>query len=916
MSDSKEVISSSKSDIYSKLLDLASDSGYISNSSGTDNTDFLRAGEFGYITESLAMILRDCSFHDSMIYNESFLNTAVMPSSIYNWAKTFNIDCINATPAFRYVTLMMNTTDVNNVIGNLSSNTIDAAKTTYGITDSGNFMVIDKSNTLIAGNYYYSLEHSIEIYRSGTSNNYIVHYCTNELNKTTEFGDYSTTIIPISYSTLNGATYITLKVKMYQYYTKSYTKIITSSSFLDTRVHDFEYTGQACGLSLDYSKGSSSQVVTLNFSNLATEDTESSSSSEMAATYSLIDNNKIEINFDSANTTTLPQAGGKLTLNMFLTEGDSGNAAFTGSAVFVLKQNDYKSLSITATMDSTVSSNGVNQLSLSELKTYIINKLSMRNTIVTESDLNLWFESRVNLLSDLCNSKITFVKEQDTILKRSFSSYLLLRDGVSAQAYENNTTETEQANSAKVSSSYISSPVPTNTVDITYVIPDNTSAYYSISPNTVFYWDTETNSAISSTKSSSLYSYVCPFNIQVRLGTDSSTTSSNYTYANYYYIENSGSSSISISYVDELTNMTLIPTTLETSYNTSSNAFSLTFYVTTSAELSITGLTNLSLKINNNPSIDKTNFGITITKISDDSDTSASTYNYAIVLTPTATTGVTFNDETSETPSLTINGWTLYENNSFEFTFSWKNNTSKISNLHLKTTNKIAAFESLDTVMNSNIVHSANSKSFTIKSVPVVSSKWYASSINKEWFRKQLFVYISMLKESISKLETNTFFNIKFRNTYGLSKYYTIPCTNLRLKLKIYLKASAENASAAMTSSYSSVTVGSAISTLEAEIRDYIRILVDKSNTDATLKVSKIITIVQSAYANYIDHIDFLGLNDTFNQYVNEISTSNAKGVDYPLEYFCLDTSYTTTGSTVTSSNLDSDISFVTDGNY
>jgi hypothetical protein len=78
LNNNKERVSPSKYDIYSKLMLVAS--RYFD----VQNEDFLKTGLFGYITESMAMIARDSSFHKTMLYNESFLNTAVVPKSVYN----------------------------------------------------------------------------------------------------------------------------------------------------------------------------------------------------------------------------------------------------------------------------------------------------------------------------------------------------------------------------------------------------------------------------------------------------------------------------------------------------------------------------------------------------------------------------------------------------------------------------------------------------------------------------------------------------------------------------------------------------------------------------------------------------------------------------------------------------------------
>ena len=76
MSDLNKV-SGSKYDIYEKFMAIAE------HYFGT-NSDYLRSGFMAYATECMALIMRDSAIHKTMLYNESFLNTAVMPKSIYN----------------------------------------------------------------------------------------------------------------------------------------------------------------------------------------------------------------------------------------------------------------------------------------------------------------------------------------------------------------------------------------------------------------------------------------------------------------------------------------------------------------------------------------------------------------------------------------------------------------------------------------------------------------------------------------------------------------------------------------------------------------------------------------------------------------------------------------------------------------
>lgn len=910
------VISSSKNEIYNKLLNIAASGEYVTSSSNFANVDFLRSGEFGYVTESLAMFIRDSAFQKTMLYNENFLNTAIMPKSIYNWAKTFNVNCLDATPSCRMAALTISTSDIDKGIDNSQSNISDYQKK-YGIKESNNFIVIDKTNNLIAGETYFSLEHSVEIYRTGST--YVAKYCIDEEDSTTNFGDYSNPIIETQYYRSGSVTYLVLNVRVYQYKTVTSSKTITSSSFLDTKIHNFSYSGQLCGLSMTYTKGSSTEIVNLKFSNIGTDDEETSSTK--TAYYSITDTGTIEVKFASNSVSGLPQAGGILTMKMFETDGSNGNISFSGTAIFMLSQEDYKSIAITAELGSVILTNGVDQSSLSEIKTIIINKLSTRNTIVTENDLNLWFETQSALLSDLSNSKVTFRKEKDNILKRTFSSYLLLRDGVSISAYTADSST--KAAAAKANASYISCPIPTNTIDSYYIFGDtstsNGNGDYVITPKTKFNFDYTTSRYVHGVgvdQDTSDYSFVSPFYIKAKIR-------SGYTKAAYFFLEPDDSSALKLSSVSELTNMDFIPTTLEVSHTDSSDSedskisgtYNFKFTVTSSQDLSGMTISSGSITIDSSVySLDASNLKF----ISESDSSDSSEKNYSITVTATLNDIVT----TLPKPCLSVKFGSSasysYVPESPVVYLSLKgtsgSNDSAAFNVTMVTTETIHIFSSLDEVMSSDISILTSSDStitgFVIRGLPVVASYWMSDTINKEWFRKQLFVYIQMLKENTDKLETNTFFNIKFRNTYGISNTFKSITTNLRLKLTIYLNKDA-------VSSYNGSSVSSTYSgtdttvALETEIRDYIRVLVDKSNSDGALKISKIIMITQGAYSNYIDHIEFNGLNNTFNQYIGQISMSDDESSKYPLEYINLDNTTTTTSDGKTTSNLEKDITFV-----
>jgi hypothetical protein len=122
-----------------------------------------------------------------------------------------------------------------------------------------------------------------------------------------------------------------------------------------------------------------------------------------------------------------------------------------------------------------------------------------------------------------------------------------------------------------------------------------------------------------------------------------------------------------------------------------------------------------------------------------------------------------------------------------------------------------------------------------------------------------------MLKENLGKLETNTFFDLKFYNTYGNAQYYNTLTTNLKLELDIHLK---EN---------------TYYEGLELTIKDFVRLLVDGANTIKSLKISDLIRNLTNEFYNQIDYVDFKGLNNTFAQYIGQ--TTTIKSNLFPPEY-------------------------------
>lgn len=890
MADTEEKIriTPSKTDVDGKLLSILE-----SNLDRFDisNTDFLNSGSWGYIKDTLSMAIRDSAYYKTYLEREHNLSTAVSAKAIHNHARKWDIDVLLATPAFVHVYFTIPINELSEKISYLVDSS-STSYTNYGLTEK-RCLVIDKTNPIIADDVYFSLEHSIAIIdTSATVNNdtnlgqsYTVKYCVDENNKTTEFSDYSNSIINSSVYTSNGVQYLVFTATAYQYKTVTTVKSITSTNSVSSKIFNFEFDNQIGGMTIEYSKGTTNYNVDLYFSNIRSK----IATNNMYAYYSLTDNNTIEINFMNGEA-GLPQNGGKLTFKAFETLGSGGNITYTGDVILNVTDNLISDLPITLSFVDGESIGGKDAPSLDSIKELIISKITTRDTIITESDLNKFLTNQTSIFNTINGTALEFNKERDDIIKRSFVASLMTRTSDS----------TNQLNNAVI---------PTNTIDV--VIPITTIntlnnareiseiSSLQISPNNNIYYDT-TNSVYTLSNNSSGPVYNTPFNISLNLN--------KFKKCGYSYLATNDSCELTYASISSLNNI-LLPSTCKIYKNISdnstsnSNPYTLSFYVTSDIALSNASLMEANDFLKLTVYLTDTAYAtysvpksaITVS-IESDNDTSATLKQYRIDIT-LYYQQIDANGIKVAFPGDSNTSILLSETVKFGITINTysDNNYTSVS---LIGRNFLNVYTELDDIMSSDIKintdSSGNVTELVVKSVPVVANYWIKSN-NKDSFIEQLMVYINILKENANKLELNTSFNLKFTNTYGTSYYYDSISTNIRLKLNIYLNSNT-------VANYST----SELSSLINEIRSSIRNLVDISNEEKELSVSKIEASILSMYYDYIAHIDFVSLNGTFNQYIKQTSLASNSAKLYPVEYFNLDTTLDSNGI----SQLEKDILF------
>lgn len=849
MANNVNRVSPSKYDIYEKLLDIAK------NYTDTENTDYLKTGLFGYLTEGMAMMMRDSSLQKAMLYNENNLNTAVIPSTVYNWAKMFNVDIVRSIPAYATVEISIPKINIDSLI-----------------TGDKTFCRIDRRNMIIANDYYFSLEHSIKISKASNSN-YIAKYDGDE-DTTTSFQDLKGVKRLSVYGDPDINDNIIVRARAYQYRYSKIERQLSASTYMN-KVQTFSFDDQFCGANL-YIKdtnGNEKAVRLIYGSNSA-----KGSSADPAAYYD-VNENTLQVIFKSGE--FIPAPNSRIVMYIYTTKGSNVPNRFSGNALFRGVSGDtvIKQLNAIVRFKPTTILGGTDMPSVEAIKQTVIRQISLCNTIVTESDLNNYFDTLTGLLESVNDGKVTFIKKRDDILRRVFSSYVLMRTGLKDYVTGN---EDKHA-----SSTYISKCVPTNTLS-SVIFPASTLSNGSdlaFPKIQISSSDGKYHVVGQVDENSTSGYYFCPFYVNINY----------FPVKKIRYIYNMTDTTSVMSYSDESEDIfdsgeyaNPISVRLYRGMNgaAAASAYSViakfdsnieedkfkTYFPTDAADSN-----DCTIQISfGTASMDS--LQVVATDVVRDEKSNINTVTFQINVADTEFPGAA-TDSAFDTIKLTNS------DKSEEVEFSPKGRlkitVKKVAGAGSKSYSVISddymyLYRNLDDIMLSDMTVSTREETsgdtsttildyVTIKDLPVIHSS-YLEMLKAEGgtddFVEQLFTYIDLLKENLGKLETSTFFDLKFYNTYGQSFLYNTTNTNMQLYLTITLTDEIKNSNAAD------------ITSLQNDIRSYIRRVVDKSNNDGCIRISSIIALLgkSETYGQYIDHIDVAGVNGSYTQYIKKLS--------------------------------------------
>jgi len=400
---------------------------------GNPYINTLKSSFFGYFNELASSEIKNAVYHRNFLYDEHFLNTAILPESIYNFAKQFNVPIDTATPATMFLKMgvteesltsssLLREISTDNEITNKNANTLRLYTLTF-----------TRDNTLFTvGNYNFSLAYPIILtiqQISDEDDNYSYSYAVN-YDTTAEHYPFveasgNLPFLKVWKENVDGVDFVYIGFQVYQFEKRTHEVLITTTeSNPDTLYHTFNFDDQLAFFDAKYEFNGKIADLHLYFNNIYVP-----SQQEYFAYYTYLNDNCIQMSFSSDQITGFkPSPGSTIYFRTYTTLGEEGNFDYSGGVSMKFTNNTsygYLDFSCETLVDG--SSGGKNRLDTFGQKTRILERITTRNNIITDNDLLKFFDS-VNESLNVNGSTIQFLKKQDDVIKRIYCNFLLLRD--------------------------------------------------------------------------------------------------------------------------------------------------------------------------------------------------------------------------------------------------------------------------------------------------------------------------------------------------------------------------------------------------------------------------------------------------------------------------------------------------------
>lgn len=816
------------------------------DSDDTKRISLLKAGLFGYLNEISSNEIKNNVYHRNVLYDEHFLNTASIPKSIYNFAKMLNYDIDLAIPASLSINLSLSKSKILNSskIKKINVNDFNDSDATYSYT-------IDQDTEFTVKNYNFRLPYPVQLLFKYTPVNKGYSVTARYLHDENDFMFYSdnSPYIKTWESDYNGERYIFLKLQIFQLNRLESEILVNSedSNEASNLFHTVTFTDQLAYFDVYYDDGKETHKLNKYFNNTFTPD------DDYFCYYNLSDDNKLEISFSSLPNSFRPAYNSHLKFVLYTTNGNEGNFDYINEISLNFNRDDELDSIPMLITPITESSGGSNKLSFTKIKENLIKKYLSRNNIITDFDLDNFF-NEINLREKMNDSFIKFIKKRNDVIKRLYSAFLLLKD--------NN----KMVIPTRTISNLVISQKTLN--DINFGIPDESVITYNVK--------TKEYKLIYEKLEIQRY-YEDPdyllFSVPYYLEISNSLLKTSYykTYVNKDINFNCNYINAEIPFKFILSNFNISRKSYTSEVYTLQLSLSTNLILSSETEKSNLKVRGI-LKSKSNETYGYFEFNqvsdndcIYEAKIATDKYNSIKNgqlniYNsiYKIDDTPQLNNfGDTSVSNCFISPDISLEIQILYKSK-----YSTKKYSDAISMPDMsdfatacvfKNSDSFSLFKNLSSIINSDVVPSGDN--FVIKSIPVVEYSYFINNIDSVY--NMLDTYSDLLNVNLENLENNTDVDLKLYNTIGESKWYCTKINHKKDNTTDYTLLDRID----LTLDFN-IYINKSISDDDDEaIKNYINSFIEGSNEESVLPISNLIRQLE----NNFEIIKYIEYNTTNN---------------------------------------------------
>ena len=707
------------------------------------DTEVIKAGIVGYTTEATALVHQDGMSHRTLMYDELFKSTAKLPSSINRYASWQKWEIPQATPSYSVVSLAI---------------PYDILKEKLEVMTS---VVIPRKDYVDIGGFPFSVPYDVIITETNGNVTARMDISSNmtALSSDVKIKYQNNPYIQVAIRALSEVdpsinsskkyVYLMLDVYQYELMEQVWEHYNAKDSIDRAMYYDGEYRDQLVKFDILHNGTLIDKFYNFN-----------ESSSQMYCYYSYTTNGKISIIFDNKSTFK-PTFGSILKAEYCISKGSQANFTFTGTPYFKFSANELADIETFVTILKEPSG-GKDKMSLPEIRKQLAILDLSRDSLTTEYDLENYFQ---NLLNEQTTSSINlkFFKKRDDIIKRIFYSFILFRD----------------PNGVIIPTTTANIVMPFSEIEMrNNFIPAGTLFKYDYSKKKIREIYSEEFQDVIREQYGDLF-YMTPFAMKFNFS----------RFDNIEYIDMFRNESILTKYIPDAAKTAKTTDIIINNFEFKRDPLTSVDYLC-SIPFMMTNTDGINIPLDVRMTISFLEAGSKIVRA-----------NKALKFNPTTNkfecifkSGDRFNNQsellindlnnmqTGETVAYIPEKLTIRVDTEIKEDNIWKSSSSFESS-------DLASpfFRNMSIACKSTLSHD-DKGNIQVADVPFIGANFGLNSANFGNFITHFNPLVDILVDSINRIENSTEVDIKFFNTYGISRDYNVPMTNIAMTMRIKLE--------------------------------------------------------------------------------------------------------------------------------